>query len=476
LAGAGALSVVGCGDQDEPRALGPEDFLLPGEEAPYNAHGEHPELMAVVQLSLDFGQCSGSVFDSGGTADAPAYVLTAGHCIDPDYSPHRVTLEGKAGHVGSATANGFRDTSDAAIELPVAALEYSTMHIVDAAILRLDTTVDQVRQLGIRPFSLAQRAPRRGADMVIAGHPNSGPLRVAHCQRGASTWVAEDVFWFSGVDNTCPGIAPGSSGSPVLDADGALWGVLSTASGQAGPCTLDNPCDLSQPGLVNPEQQHNYGPDLSGLGGCFEEGSFDVTLEACPLPPVSAPNLPTKPRYARSTQAEPGQWKVDLSQLEAPYYRYLVGDAHATRCDDLEHYSVPLALTEAGTIDVRLPKQEGMQLLCVQPSQDGLSFGKWQSAAALLMQVDNTPPPPPYIGMFVEAGTVTVQPDTFEPDSARIYYRLQPENEHDCAWHGDELAFDGDLRVPAKPRQTLCVTGEDSAGNRSEPTRYLIGE
>lgn len=389
----GLLLLVACsggGDPGPQPYNGPPTNLPAGEEAPSNANGETQDLAAVLTV-MSNGFCSAALIDVGGADDAPAYALTAGHCTGAPWSAHSVTVDAPFEGSG-ATANDFWDTwqTDASIHLEVSRIEYSTMHVHDLGILRLQESVGELRRLGLTPYPLADALPEPGKKISIVGHPNGDSLRRSTCTASPLTFEAEDEFWMQSSPNGCPDIAPGSSGSPVFDGKGRIWGVVSTASGTAVPCSLDNPCDMASVGLVN-ALDTSYAAPAVGLNGCFKDGVFALEQETCPLPRHSAvePNeLPA--RYVASTEDMPGAWNVNLSNLGFSHYRYQVGDAHDVRCENEAGYGEALAIADAPVITDPLPTAESLQLLCLQLSHDGTTFPPVNEATTLLSEVNNS--------------------------------------------------------------------------------------
>jgi V8-like Glu-specific endopeptidase len=463
-------ALVGACSSEAPQGVGPTG-LPAGVDAPSNAHGETPELMAVAYAS----GCSAALIEVGGPPNAPAYALTAGHCVGTEYwLPNQSSVDLPSDFVRQFSANGFWDTHT--IYLPVARVEYQTMHLGDIAVLRLQSSNAEVLAAGVVPLRLAQEPPARGEPISIVGHPNGDSLRRSRCENGVRTYLAEDEFLFRQTGNECAQIAPGSSGSPVLNDANEIFGVLSTGSGSGRPCSLNNPCDLSQAELMNAAVPTSYFSDVARLDGCFVEGRFELDAADCPLAKLTQTfALRRNGHYVQSRADAIGTWDVSLAQSPLPYYRFKVGTAQDTRCDDDRGYGAARTVAAQPKIDEALPAREGLYLLCVEGSRDGHSFDEADAALAFFSEVDNTPPHVPAQSeiLFVSNDQkVKAYLGVDQIEQAKFYYRLQLPGETDCALAAADRVATTSIdvsSVPGDPRNELCLTVEDAAGNRSAP-------
>ncbi len=455
----------------------PSSRLPPGVEAPRNASGETAELMALGLV----GPCSGTLIDVGGAPDEPAYALTGGHCLGEErWLPNGSLVDLPSDHVPTFQANTFWDTLDERIDFSVARVEYQSMHRVDVAILRLEATNAEVFALGVAPLKLAEEAPLSGDNVAIVGNPYLESLRVSRCKSGESTYLAEDEFLFRATRAPCAGIAPGSSGSSVLNDANEVVGVLLTSSGSGRPCSLDSPCDLSESGLVNSAEKMSYFSDLVPLNACFVGGRFHLEAPDCPLPQqtqiVARRGIG---RYVSSRSGSVATWSVSLAGSESSHYRFKTGDARTTRCDDERGYGAVRSVAELPTIDEAVPQTEGLYSMCVQGG-GRTSFEPILSAVNLFAEVDNTPPNEPFEPGAVQIlpgdpTTVLLQPTTIEV--SKIYYRLQLKGQTDCSLAAsDSVALSvTEFSIGADdPRRELCATVEDAAGNRTAPALFEL--
>jgi hypothetical protein len=382
-----------CGNEGE-APQGSSDWVPPpGVDAP--DLDDSPELAVVGKLD----GCTAAVIDAG-SEDAPAYVLTAGHCVGHPYlDPNAILLEQQwEGHL--STGHEYQAT-EAPIELPLAALEYATMHQRDVAILRLAMSVRELRALGLTPLAVAERAPPEGEEIAIVGHPHSAWLQRSRCTQGQSVYVAEGDWWFEATTNGCAGITGGSSGSPVLNAMGEVFAVHSTSSGQGSPCSENNPCELRDGPLANASRSAGYVSDIAGLVGCFAEGDFDAALEACPLTKAPLPRATAGiARYnPPPLSGEALRWNVTIADPVFSWYRHKAGDARHVRCDDDRSYGEPRSVASRPVIDDAIPYGSGMTarapgpvdarlfLLCIQGGMGETSFAAPDRAMNFLAEV-----------------------------------------------------------------------------------------
>jgi hypothetical protein len=384
--------------------------------------------------------------------------------------------------LGAFFVNGFYDTLESTRWVPSASIEYSTMHLRDVAIVRLDATNGELRKLGISPFALAAERPRIGDPIVIAGHPNNGPLLRSRCEQGAVHRLIEDEFLQTAVADECGALAPGSSGGPVFDAVGRIVGVVSTQTNSGHPCTSDRPCELEAPSNPTPARV-NYAADVVGLGACFSAGKFDLEAPDCIL---TRPSLPAVERgvgrYTRSNvDGAPPRWNVAVRDRGLPYYRFKLGPAETTSCEVEEGYGDVFAAASTPTIAESVGSREGRYLLCVHggtAADVATAFTRLDGASALVTEIDDTPPPPPLpVEIQLQPDQVTIRFAVRLPDDAKYRYRVQPVGSSACDIMADDTVVDM-TTIVSVPRvgmvRDLCVAAEDSAGNVLPSQRFAI--
>jgi hypothetical protein len=473
-----------CGSEAPPFKLTPTPpaNLPPGVDAPSGANGQNKGLVAIGRFWL----CSAAAIDVGGGPAAPAYLLTAGHCVGFDrWQANEIHVGESSASLGSFETNLFWDTRDSKwIDVLPAAIEYSTLHMRDVAVVRLDATMADLRALGVDPLPVASALPAPGDPIAVIGYPGTAPLLRSRCQEGETRRLVEDEYLFTAEADECAAIAPGSSGSPALDASGRVFGVVSTGTDDGYPCSLDHPCDLAEPPNANPKST-NYVASIAGLGACFPGGVFDLRAEGCGL---ARPPLPVAERgaarYTRSiVNGAPAQWNVAIRDEGLPFYRFKSGPAETTRCDVDEGYGGVAAVASAGTIADPIGTTEGRYVLCIHggtAADVATAFTKLDSAFALVTEIDDTPPSaPPQVQIILQSDQLTIAFADFSPDHARYHYRIEAFGASAC----DVAPSDGMVDKASSvsfPRSTerrqFCVTAEDAAGNTGAPATLELNQ
>ena len=162
---------------------------------------------------------------------------------------------------GAATFGLFVDNPEAPQSVPVVGVPYSTMKGLDIAVVELGISLGDARGLGLAPLAIDPAPPSSGDAVTNVAIPAQGlapsdwVLRRGQCTLGTTVDLLELVWHFDGSwSNDCPGVRGGSSGSPVLGADGSIVGVVNTTTAGADPvgdCHLDKPCERTKDGTVS---------------------------------------------------------------------------------------------------------------------------------------------------------------------------------------------------------------------------------
>jgi S1-C subfamily serine protease len=173
---------------------------------PDQATAQSPEVVAagagVVRVVGEAEACGRSQEGSGFVL-APGRVLTNAHVVAGMSSPQ-------------VQVGGTGDDLDA------------TVVVFDAA---RDLAVLDVPELQARPLPLATEEGVRGDEVVVAGFPLNGPYLLTPGRvRDVITAVGEDIYGEAEVTREVYSlfaeVRPGNSGGPVLDAQGAVVGVV----------------------------------------------------------------------------------------------------------------------------------------------------------------------------------------------------------------------------------------------------------
>lgn len=434
--------------------------------------------------------CTGTLIDTG-VPSAPAYVLTNGHCVgDVGRAAQVTTLELPWwGEVEFLRAAG---NEEGTLVVEVDQLSYSTMRETDTAVIRLDSTLGALQDLGVQALPIADIEPDEGTAVTNVGVPvqdllpEDWVLRQGTCTLGQQTGVLElRWLWQNVWTNDCPGIIQGSSGSPLMTVDGdgsptaivamintTTWGV---SSSDGGACFINRPCQLTDDGPVMVEET-SYAQSVAGIGACFDEGGLFALTESCPLPTSNvwaesgggAFMGGTEPN---STGAVPGVSLVGDASGTAR--TALVPLVDGSECTDPATYAgasevmIPEAGDEwevVGTQQpVELPQAEGWYAYCA------VVGNSYAQAATILFEVDRTAP-------IFEAtadvedlgeGAVLVRPHLNPPELSTVRFTWGSPDEVDCE---DTASFQDFFIVPLTlmPEDLparYCVYGLDAAGN-----------
>lgn len=452
-------------------------------------------------LRLEMGSnCTGTLIETG-VHDGPAYVITNGHCTgDVGRSPQTVTVAEE--WFGSGY---LLDTFDNPTPLAVTAavLEYSTMRGRDVAIVRLEESLGDLRDLGIMPVPIIDDEPAPGTAVRNIAAPvqnldhDDWVLRGGDCTlAGQSDLVEFHWLWADSWANDCPGVIQGSSGSPLftLRADGgpeAIAAVINTTTWGAsiengGLCFLNRPCEIGDAGIGMIEET-SYAVSIAGLNRCFDGDGVFALGGDCPFETSSvwAQQGGGAFRGGALPDANGGMPEVDLVVApalgeSAPVRTALVELTGADVCADPSVYAAAQAITVPAAGDpwdpgyvlpVALPEQEGRFALCAVAGDD------YAGAATVLFEVDRTPPLFP-AGAAVEhigEGNVSIQPFLNPPEISTVRFTWVP-GDGDCPATEQFRDFfivpltleAGDL--PA----TYCIYALDQAGNTTDVTRIPI--
>ncbi len=346
-----------------------------------NAQGRHSHWRAVGRLQVSHteqkSRCTASLIDSRDRnmdASGPAYILTSGHCVTRDSLNFSSDLP-LEGHIDFDYFLGNTErTQRYALKKAVKA----TMRGADLAIIELDSTLQSLLDKGIEPLKISSDAPIKNMGLMIvgvpSGHEDAPALRLSLCRYEGAEDLVEEVYVFRAFyKHRCAGLAPGSSGSPLLDRQSnRIIGVVSTSTDHAkkeNRCQTNAPCEIrnGQPAW-SPDTQ--YSSPTKDLRICFSEGFFNPRDTDCILQSTLQMTLGDAywPKtYSRIKLDDQGNvvlpaWLWPFS-LDKPLYRYKTTRT-PSECESPHHYSSALDATE-GLIDDPVGPAPGMHLLCI---------------------------------------------------------------------------------------------------------------
>ena len=438
--------------------------------------------------------CTGALIDTPGGPDAPAYLITNGHCAQ-QWDANAVFIDVPADG-WSATFDYFADAAEAQLTVPAVRVAYSTMKGRDVAFVELDTTVGELLAQGITPLPLSSAVPPADFTIRVVGAPVSNVpsdvafLRQETCRAGRRVDLLEFTWHFDdAIASTCRDIFGGSSGSPVFNGDDpGIMGLMNTTTiGGFTPCALGAPCEIAPEGTIF-QADTSYATPVYDLSCFAADGAFDLSAAGCPLDDgrqllISgyATQGTRNPIPTADGATAPATWQAALAG-ELPYYRYKIGRAGQVDCAVEEGYGAPIALADATVIDEPLPPEEGSYLLCVVAGESAAVDGTWQPvewATIARVEVDNTPPrlTPQLSFLRDDQGGLTFQPIFQPPELSHFRVKFGPPEATDCAVDEGYRDF---LRVPFRlaadelPAR-ICVIGYDTPGNAGQPLDVVVG-
>ncbi len=441
-----------------------------------NANGANEELSGVAQL-IGFGSTCTAFLVDAGALDEPATALTNGHCVG--IRDARAVLVDQPVSDTVLRFRLFADTPEAVVDIPVTAIAYASMRISDVAVLELGATRRDLQDLS--SYALGD-PPSAGDPIEAVGVPTAGIppeewfLRASPCTARATVRLVEGKWlWDAAGSSDCPGILGGSSGSPVFAADdfAVAVGIVNTTTISAPPggsCAVGRPCELSTGRAVQVANRSYFMP-LATWEACWAP-RFDIANDGCPAeqPPAIAIDAP------RRAVQPGGTWSANIEN-GGPDRPTVVktGPASAVDCRDPVDYGAPVT-DPARFFDEPLPVAEDVYLLCAART-DADGAPTTAEAGYAVMEVDGTPPDAPIqLAASSDASGVRVQPTFALPEYAAFLVQVGPAGALDCSTATSYAPYFGiPLVVPAAELPaTLCVIGEDEAGNRGAPQSFPL--
>lgn len=261
---------------------------------PYHIPESFPKSSGMALIS-NFSGCSASVFRFDDSKDSdPAMVLTNGHCsgqgsyygMYPDGDDVFVNLEDPNSEIYL-----YNTEASAVFPTHVQKLKYATMVKFDVAVYELPMSYEDLQDLGVQAL-LLKRSPEYQAGQILK-MPSSYWKQTYACEFEAQVnfllegpWTWEDSLRFK-PDNCL--LKGGMSGSPLVNDQNEIVGVINTTYSGGEACTIMNPCEKefvdSDPQVLD---NYGYGSPVSELYSCRDEnGLFDATVESCTLPQAS---------------------------------------------------------------------------------------------------------------------------------------------------------------------------------------------
>jgi hypothetical protein len=316
----------------------------------------------------------------------------------------------------------------------------------------------------------------------VAGVPATGLtadqwlLRAGSCTTGATVRLVEfEWLWDAAIANDCTGILGGNSGSPMLASDDhtVAVGIINTTTIGAPPggsCYLGQPCEVSPAGTVEVPNR-SYAMPLAAWAACWAP-SFDIANDGCPAeqPPVVTVAAPLRAVRPGATWSA----TIDNGGPDRPTV-LKTGPVSSTDCRDPAGYGEP-DVTVPRLYDTPLPEAEDVYVLCATRT-DADGAPSTADAGYAVMQVDATPPDAPIgLSTVVDESGARVEPIFAPPEYSSFLVKAGPDGTVDCTAEEGYAVY---LRIPvtlaaAELPATLCVIGEDEAGNRGAPQAFPV--
>ncbi len=453
-----------------------------------NADGSHNHWRGIGRLSN--GYCTATLLDTQDTSvtgPTPAYVLTAGHCIERT-NGNIVTDQAKW---GAMDFNLFADATPQTYMTKKVA--WRSIQGVDMAIVELEVSLQELIQDGIQPLKLAQQTPADETEVLTVTAPFGffnqdtfmSTLRMAACTLQPSKEVVEGPWvWRNTLMTRCKDIAGGSSGGPILDRySNEIIGIVGTVNLKDGiePCRVDAPCTPVD-GTYTAIRGNVYGNPVAFLNECFEQGHLvDKATWSCPLYPVFTTvstdrDMPI--RYKKLSPQNDGPletptWNYRFS-IDTDFYRHKTVRT-AKDCEKPHYYSGALSSTDA-FINSQIGTQPGYYFLCivgVDTTTQKPSLGLMSNALSLPVEIlVDTPIAQPALSFR----GLSVKLANNEAPNRTYSYKFGPPNTTDCSKKDQYIAatsldiqFTG-TTLPMK----LCTIAHAPSGKTSEPRTDLL--
>ncbi|OCR23147.1 hypothetical protein AFK24_20855 [Pseudomonas syringae] len=430
-------------------------------------------------IGLLQGICSSSFIKTSNDPSAPAYLLSAGHCVqDLDALADNSVVIDKPVEF-SAAFNNFVDTQDDRILVNIDQIAYSTMKGMDISILRTDKTIGELQALNLQAFTLSRRVPVNGEGTVVAGMPNADPLMIDRCTVTGRVDLLEGIFHFNDfLENTCVLIG-GMSGGPSFSAatDGQPTELVAVSStGADERIWLGTPCHINKPCVGRPEgfvqaNNHSYIVPVAGIQDCFDsQGLFQLSHAGCPLPTPTGLIIENHPVEitGASAASENQTWNFTPQHPSGGLKVKMIDVRGASdTCKSMTGYT-PVVLPG---FDPRLEQipvhKEGIYQYCLLPADSPTAT----AVDVIMVKVDNTP--------SAVQPDVRVLPGT--DNAVKIFYSyILNENSNFYSAYGPLDSFvcpvvgSGSYEIVAQmtfvdvpyPRVKVCSYLEDSALNK----------
>lgn len=432
----------------------------------HNEHGQSEGFTSVARITTDQGSCTATLVDTygDGVKETPAILATAAHCVG--------TQEGSIG-VGRSLSGRvefgwFADTP--VVSFRMNKVLFSSRRHNDIALIELKESVQSLMRAGITPTPLASHIPPNGTDIVTAGFPEILSPYFMHASACSNIDMGQystsrgQPGYRDSVINHCLDVGPGSSGGPVMTADGKLFAVISGGHYQ------------------NQQLEYVITAPVAHLNECIVNGRFSFNGQNCELSPVF--NI-TPDRhlsgYAKIKLDSSGNpiipgWNFEF-ETDSGFYRYKTVNELAD-CGNPADYGPPATTQFGEQINDPIGNEAGTHTLCIvgmdlpnQPLSTGLLRNAYSKTVTL--QAPSPPEKPEiHVHQTPEGYTVMGEQDPSKWRYTEMKYGVPGDiNCEDESGYMSEAGWIfGHDALPAE----VCSVGFDHAGDRSEPTKLTL--
>ncbi|MCW7991665.1 hypothetical protein XF35_42370, partial [Streptomyces platensis subsp. clarensis] len=258
-------------------------------QAPAVAPAARSQASAAVAVdfagTVALSNCSGSLVRvPNSQPNDLALVLSNGHCLETGMPGAGVVVK------DARSTRSFSLLNSAGTKvatLRASKISYATMTDTDISIYQLTKTYAQIQsQYGIAALTLNDVRPTQGSSIkVVSGYWK----RIYSCnvdgfvyRMKEGEWTWKDSVRYTSSCNTIGG----TSGSPVVDtATGKVVAVNNTGNESGERCTVNNPCEVDENGVVTVRQGINYAQETYTIVPCVGAGNvIDLNRPGCTLP------------------------------------------------------------------------------------------------------------------------------------------------------------------------------------------------
>ena len=451
-----------------------------------NTDGARDHWQGIGRLTIEHNNCTATLLDTRDGLEllaAPAYVLTAGHCLG--LTNGNIVTDSPIS--GTVTFNYFTDSSGFK-SYPLKTTTWRSIQGVDLAIVELDVSLEKLIEDGVQPLRLARETPAEGTDALIVGAPKNfeqSTLRMSACTLQSSQEIIEGPWvWRNTFMTRCQDVRGGGSGSPLLDrSSNEIIGVIGTGNFDASiiPCRDNAPCTPVK-GVYQAVPGNVYGNPTAFLNGCFAQGRIaQKPPSSCQLYPAFTVDtgVTSLESYQRIKQLGDGSlvtptWNYRFS-ISTDFFRHKTVRT-AMECESPHHYS-DAADSKDAFINSEIGGEPGFYFLCilgVDSAQQEPDSGLMKNALSLPVEIlDNKPTTPPDLSIATEVWVSLAKAE----ETHRTYsIKYGPVATTDCG-QPDKYRnnVEMDFFIPGHDLPgKLCSIAYDKSGQASAPRVDLL--